>query len=63
MIVDAQGKDYREVDRIIRESKENIEVINPSGQRFMGAALQNSNYSVTLNEPMSNLLFTGSCFY
>ena len=29
MIVDAQGKDYKEVDRIIRESKENIEVINP----------------------------------
>ena len=40
MIVDAQGKDYKEVDRIIRESKENIEVINPSGQRFFGAALQ-----------------------
>ena len=46
MIVDAQGKDYREVNRIIRESKENIEVINPSGQRFMGAALQNRRLNI-----------------
>ena len=46
MIVDAQGKDYKEVDRIIRESKENIEVINPSGQRFIGAALQKRRVNV-----------------
>ena len=46
MIVDAQGKDYREVNRIIRESTENIEVINPSGQRFMGAALQKRRLNV-----------------
>ncbi|MGN1164435.1 MAG: glutamate synthase [Candidatus Ornithospirochaeta sp.] len=46
MIVDAQGKDYREVDEIIRNSSENIEVINPSGQRFMGAALQNRRLNI-----------------
>ena len=46
MIVDAEGKDYREVDEIIRTSGENIEVINPSGQRFMGAALQKRRLNI-----------------
>lgn len=35
MIVDAQNRDYREVNEIIRSSKENIEVINPLGSAFL----------------------------
>ena len=46
MIVDAQNRDYREVNEIIRSSKENIEVINPLGQRFLGAGLRERRVNV-----------------
>ena len=44
MTIDAQGKDFSELNKLVRQSEKTVTIKNCCGQRFIGSGL--SNYEI-----------------
>lgn len=54
MTIDAQGKDFSELNKLVRQSEKTVTIKNCCGQRFIGSGL--SNYDITIDGTPGNAL-------